>query len=405
MSKPSILMINRVYPPERGATGRMMQDLAHALVENGWRVTVLSVVPEQIGTPPQSINHQKIVSKVKPKSLMGYGWNWALLFYKAMKLPKHDIVLTMTDPPMLSLLGRYVASAKNTKHVHWCQDMYPDLLPALKVKFPKILMSLLERVNLRTMRKSKRVVVIGQCMARRLCSKGISPNKVTCIPNWTDFEILSPSAGADYTKLPEKIQSAAKRPEHMFRDDSPKFRVLYAGSVGRAHPVRAVVEAAEILSEYKEIEFLFVGDKHAHSVLAQERAKRGLENIKFMPFQPLSKLRQVMESGDIHLVTMREEARGMLVPCKFYSGLSVGRPTVFLGPPNCEISDVIQQYNAGVVVTSADGRALADAIYQYRTNGDLWFAAQEGAILAAQNYHPSNALQKWVTLLESVKRQ
>ena len=112
-----------------------------------------------------------------------------------------------------------------------------------------------------------------------------------------------------------------------------------------------------------------------------------------------------MESGDVHLVTMREEAQGMLVPCKFYSGLSVGRPTVFLGPPNCEVSDVIQRYDAGTVVMSTDGQALADAIYQYRTNGDLWFSAQEGALQAAQTYHPSHSLQKWVRLLESVNRR
>ncbi len=404
MDKPSILMINRVYPPERGATGRMMQDLAHALVENGWRVTVLSAVPEQIGTPPQSINHQKIVTRLRKKKLISYGWIWGRLFFKAVNLPKHDIVLTMTDPPMLVLLGRYVAAIKNSKHVHWCQDLYPDLLPALKIKIPNIVMRFLQRRGLRAMRKSKRVVAIGQCMARRICSKGISPNKVAVIPNWTDFEILSPSAGADYSKLPEKIQNVAKRPDQMFRDDSPKFRVLYAGSVGKAHPVRAVIEAAEILAEHTEIEFVFVGDKHVHSILEQERVKRSLENIKFLPYQPISKLRQIMESGDVHLVTMREKAQGMLVPCKFYSGLTIGRPTVFLGPPNCEISDVIQKYNAGVVVTPADGKALADAIYHYRSNGDAWFAAQEGALQAAHLYHPSHSLQKWIRLLESVRR-
>ena len=405
MSKPSILMINRVYPPERGATGRMMQDLAHALVENGWRVTVVSMVSEKIGTPPQSINHQKIVTRIKADGFISDGWVWTRLFFKAMSLPKHDVVLTMTDPPMLSVLGHHVARLKNSKHVHWCQDMYPDLLPALKIKAPDLLMRILKRIGLRSLRKSKRVIVVGQCMAKRLCAKGLSPNKVTTIPNWVDFEVLSPPHDGGYTKVPEKIQSVAKKPREMFRDDSPKFRVLYAGNVGKAHPVRAVVEAAEILSEHKEIEFVFVGDQHAHSALAKEREKRSLENIKFMPFQPFSKLRQIMESGDVHLVTMREEAQGMLVPCKFYSGLSVGRPTVFLGPPNCEVSDVIQRYDAGTVVMSTDGQALADAIYQYRTNGDLWFSAQEGALQAAQTYHPSHSLQKWVRLLESVNRR
>jgi glycosyltransferase involved in cell wall biosynthesis len=166
-----------------------------------------------------------------------------------------------------------------------------------------------------------------------------------------------------------------------------------------------IIEAAMELAQYKEIEFVFVGDRTAHHRLAEERDKRGLENIRFMPFQPIEKLRSVMEGGDIHLVTMREEAQGMLVPCKFYSGLIVGRPTIFAGPQDCEISDVIQTYKCGSVVPPTDGKALAAAIYKYRTNGDAWFEAQEGALAAAHAYHPTQSLNAWVNLLEEINKK
>ena len=385
-----------------------MQDLARALTENGWRVTILSSTSNKSSrkktSDSKNITHETIVTKVKADGFIGYGWVWLRLLIKALTIHKHDVVLTMTDPPMLALIGRYVAGIKKSKHVHWCQDLYPDLLPALKIKIPGFCHALLNKMSLKAMRKSEKVVVIGHCMSKRLQKRGVFVNNITYIPNWADFDVVSPSTGGDFTKLPAKVEGVAKRPEEMFRDDSPKFRVLYAGTIGRAHPMRIIIEAAELLSQHKEIEFTFVGDKFAHSVLEKERAKRGLENIKFMPFQPIEKLRNVMENGDVHLVTMRDEAQGMLVPCKFYSGLTVGRPTIFAGPENSEISDVINTYKAGCVVPPTDGKALADAIYRYRSDGDLWFAAQEGALEAAQTFHPTKSLQGWIDLLEGVRR-
>ncbi len=403
MSKPSILLINRVYPPDRGATGRMMQDLANALIENGWRVTILSVTNTKAEFDAQQVPvHHAVYTHIKAKGTFGYGWALMKLAMAAIKLPKHDVVLTMTDPPMLMRVGKFVAGFKKSKHVHWCQDMYPDLLDAINVKMPKFFQRWLDKAAIKSYRKADCIVVIGNCMKARFKDKKISPLKLETIPNWTDFEVLSPSVGDNYQDLPEKIKAVAKKPEEMFRDDSPKFKILYAGTIGLAHPMKIIVDAAALLAEHKEIEFVFVGDQHAHSRLAKERAKLGLENIKFLPFQPIEKYRDILESGDLHLVTMRNEAEGMLVPCKFYSGLTVGRPTIFAGPEHSEIATAINYFKAGTVVAPDNAEALAAAIYKYRHDGEAWFNAQEGALQAAQAYHPSQSLQSWVDLLEGV---
>ncbi|MCI5059758.1 MAG: glycosyltransferase WbuB, partial [Alphaproteobacteria bacterium] len=110
-----------------------------------------------------------------------------------------------------------------------------------------------------------------------------------------------------------------------------------------------------------------------------------------------------MESGDIHLVSMRKSALGLLVPCKFYSGLTVGRPTIFLGPQKSELGRVIRDYHAGAVVPLHDAKKLADMIYHFRSNSDAWFKAQDGALRAAQAYHPNLSLHKWVDTLEKIR--
>lgn len=400
MSKPSILLINRVFPPERGATGRMMQDLASTLSKNGWRVTVLSASPHKAEQLNKNIYHEVVKTNIWPNGSLGYSWILIRLCLKGLKLPRHDVVLTMTDPPLSVVAGRIISKSKKSRHVHWCQDLYPDLFPAMKIKMPMFIQNFLGRMATKAMQKCDNIIVIGECMTKKIIKKNINAEKVQFIPNWADFEVINPSQGSNFMRISNKMKAMAKKPEEMFRDDSPKFRVLYAGTIGKAHPMRCIVEAAEILAEHKEIEFVFVGDQHAHSSLAKERARRGLDNIKFMPFQPIEKLRQVMESGDLHLVTMREEAQGMLVPCKFYSGITVGRPTIFAGPRNSEIANVIENFSAGSVVSPNDGQALADIIYKYRHEGDVWFGAQEGALRAAQAYYPHHSLQMWVDLLE-----
>lgn len=403
MSKPSVLMINRVYPPVRGATGRMMQDLAIALEKSGWLVSIVTTGDIKKAVTQNGVTVHRIKAAKNHQSSFSAISLWFKLYFKAMKLPRHDVVITLTDPPMTAVIGKMVSGAKKSAHIHWCQDIYPDLFSPLGVKLPKLIEKLLHKISRRSMNKAHRVVVVGQCMGRRLVQTGVAPPKINLIANWADLEVVAPVQGVVHDYTGRAISGTAKKPEEMFRDDSPKFRVLYAGTIGRAHPMKSVIEAAELLKDQTEIEFVFVGDHNSHARLIKERGKRGLENIKFMPYQPIELLRGVMESGDLHLVTMRSNVEGMLVPCKFYSGLTVGRPTLYVGPENTEIADVINNYNAGAIISPDDPQALADMIYGYRMDGEAWFTAQEGALRAAQAYHPNQSLHKWVDLMEKAR--
>lgn len=387
----------------RGATGRLVQDLAYALGQSGWQVTVLTTGDKAGSEVKKNVTIRRLKGARHYKNIFGYGLTWLRLLFTALKMKRHDIVVTLTDPPMQIVIGRIITRLKGMMHVHWCQDLYPDLFEVLRVRLPGFLSSFLFSLSRRSLNKCNKIIVVGRCMAKKLADTGVDSQKITMIANWADFEVITSSNLSNKDNSIVEVTGTAKRPEEMFRDDSPKFRILYAGNIGRAHPMRSVIEAAEILKEHAEIEFVFVGDKHVHSIFARERGKRGLENIKFMPYQPIERLRDVMESGDIHLVTMRRQAKGMLVPCKFYSGLTVGRPTIFIGPEESEIADVIHDYNAGIVVPAADAKALADAIYQYRSDGEFWFQAQEGALRAAQAYHPNQSLHKWLEVLEEVR--
>ncbi len=461
MAKPSVLFINRVYPPVKGATGRVLRDLAHGFARDGWDVTVLST-GSKTGEAKDGPIKLKLLKTIPHQTAFAYFVLWLRFLMAALFMKRFDMVVTLTDPPLLVAAGRIIARFKKSTHIHWCHDLYPDILPVLGLKLPLPIMNFLKRSSRRAMKSCNRVVVIGRCMAKHLSFSGLDMTKVTIIPNWPDFELSGKSAadvalGAERTTegttanakspqsspsqpkitvaTPIKVQSPANANASLstpsahnstsstslsdaaqshtashiassaapnaarpfFVDDSPKFRVLYSGNLGRAHPISTIIEAASLLlPHHPEIEFVFVGDGLGFDRIAHERARRGLDNIRLLPAQPLSRLKDLMESGDVHLISMSHEAAGMLVPSKLYAALAAGRPCILIGPEQTETARVIRDYGAGAIVEQGNPRKLAEEILALRMNGDNWFAAMSGAKRAGQDYAPTRAISSWL---------
>lgn len=405
LDKPSVLLINRVYPPARGASGRVLRDLAKEMSRAGWSVTVLTTGEKSFSEKDGDIAVHRVKGPPKPKGFFGYTRVFLKLYVAAMRQPRHDLVVTMTDPPMLVTVGRRYAKKKRCSHMHWCHDLYPDLFPSIGVKMPDFILKSLSRTARRSMNTSGRVIAVGRCMAKYLAHTGVETGKIITIPNWPDQEIIDPGRRARNQDIRLKDDIGNARPqEQLFRDPSPRFRILYAGNIGRAHPMKAVLEAAEHLAPYPEFEFVFVGEGPVHDRLAQERSRRGLENIKLLPYQPASCLKDLMESGDLHLVSMRDDAAGLLVPCKFYSALAAARPVIYLGPDDTEIARIIRDYGCGAIVPQGDGATLAQAISYFRNDADAWFHAQQGAEMASQECRPVKSILSIMKEAESTIR-
>lgn len=408
MPARSILFINRVYPPYVGATGRVVKDLSVRMAKKGWDVHVLTCGREE--KTEQLLKHLTIhrmkVSK-RPSSALRYFFILLRLTITALRMPKYDVVVTMTDPPMLVFSGRLLSLFKRSKHIHWVMDLYPDLFPVINANLPGFLQRIMYRVSRRSMRKAAKVIVIGRCMARHLARTGIPVSKMSVIPNWSDPILLKNVRRNKTLEDFSKVAHHQSEVENFNRSSgkiSPlKFRVLYAGTVGRAHEFDTILDAAEILQrEEPLVEFVFVGGGYNFNRLAEERMLHNLDNIRLLPWQPQKSLRTVLESGDLHIVTMKNEACGMLVPSKIYSCLAVNRPVVFIGPEDCEATKVIKGFKAGTCLPVGDARLFADTVKDYVHNAKLWFDAQEGARDAANTMSPERVMDAWISKAREV---
>src|SRR5262249_20173242 len=148
---------------------------------------------------------------------------------------------------------------------------------------------------------------------------------IEVIENWCDGQAVKP--------LP--AQANGLRAEWGLSD---RFVVGYSGNLGVAHEFETIIEAADMLRERRDIVFLFVGGGARLQHLNDQVRQRGLQNVVFRPYQARARLTESLCVPDVHLVCLRTDMEGLVVPSKFYGVLAAGRPCLFIGDPEGEVA-------------------------------------------------------------------
>jgi colanic acid biosynthesis glycosyl transferase WcaI len=359
---PSILFINRVYPPDSGASGRVLEHIARGFATAGWDVTVLCTAGSREIKGDEMNNGIRIVrigSAFSKKNLvsriLGYALMIPLLLLKALQLPRHDIVVTKTDPPMLMILGPALKYLKGVKTIHWAQDLYPDVAEEVGVlQKGGILSKGLRLLSTTSLRSHDAIISVGRCMTERLEDRGVSSTKIRTIPN----------IGIEKSIIPNPRFPNAFRERHGLGD---AFVIMYSGNMGRAHEFSTILEAALLLQRSGEtgILFLFVGDGPSKPRLQNEVLRLGLKNVRFLASEAEKTLSESLAAADLHLVSMKYGMEGAVVPSKFYGVLAAGRPCLFIGSEDSEVARVILELGVGTVIPVGDAYSLNKVILKY----------------------------------------
>lgn len=388
-----VIFVNRVYWPSETATAQLLTDLAEALAAKGWRIEVIAA-----GTGPAEHNgvliHRTGPGEVHEgmRSRIGNYVRFVRQCRRQLRtlLRPGDFVVSMTDPPLLSLATKMRGSIS----IHWLQDLYPEIAAAHAGIAARIALWPLRWIRNRSWRDAASLVCVGADMPPLLRANGIRPEFVHLIPNWAPRELEHvPDAGA----------IAARRNEWQL---SNRFVVAYSGNLGRVHEFDTVISAAEILRDDARIAFLFVGDGPRLAEVRRAVAARALSNIRFLPFQRRADLAVSLAASDVHLVTLRPGFEQFASPSKLAGALAAGRPVLFVGPPNSELARTIQTGKCGLAVAPGDAMKLAAAV---RTLRDETEWRQEAGANARstydRDYRLGVAIDRWERVLADVLRQ
>ena len=341
-----VLFINRVYPPAGGATGALLAELAEDLTAGGWEVHILTgphpgapEVDRQAGVWIHRVDGLAFTRESTWRRAAAYLSLYPRFLTHALRLPRPDVIVTKTDPPMLKVLGPVLGRLTGAATVHWAQDLYPEIAEALKVIPEKgALANTMRRLSTWALRNHDHVVCVGRCMKERIEARGVESDHISVVPNW---------APASVHPVPHE--------ENTFRSEQGwqgRFVVMYSGNLGMAHPFQAMIDvAAQLEQSHPDVLFAFIGEGPRKADVHRDVEMRGLTNVDFLPFQPYNRLAESLSAADIHLVSMRHEAQGLVVPSKVYGVLAADRPCIFLGPERSEAARIIRERNAGVIIT------------------------------------------------------
>ena len=138
--------------------------------------------------------------------------------------------------------------------------------------------------------------------------------------------------------------------------------ILYSGNLGMGQDLTTVLRAVARFNGDMDLHILIVGGGKGQAYTKQLVADLQLRNVEFREPVPLYKLAELLASGDIHIICQKRGTEGLLVPSKVYGTLVAGRPSLFLGPYNCEVARIIRDSRSGFVVEPGDVEGVSNAL-------------------------------------------
>jgi glycosyltransferase involved in cell wall biosynthesis len=357
----NVCFLNRSYWPDTGATGQLLTELAEDLVaHHGMQVTVITGQPlganGTTSPPRREMRNGVDIIRVRgttlaPRRFTGRAANYLTYFAAALvaarRLPPQDVVVALTDPPIIGLAA--LAARRDRPFVFYCQDVFPEVAALLQDFRSPAVDWALERVNRLLLRRAAAVVALGETMATRLVDgKGADRSRISIIHNWADTAAIVP--GSQRNPFSEA---------HGLAD---RFVVLHAGNIGQSQNLDSVLGAADLLRDCRDIVFVFIGDGTGREALQASAAARGLDNVRFLPYQPREHLRWTYATASVFVVSLKPGLAGYIVPSKLYGILAAGRPYIAAVEDQSEVADITRRHQSGITVTAGDARQIADAV-------------------------------------------
>jgi glycosyltransferase involved in cell wall biosynthesis len=271
------------------------------------------------------------------------------------RLGPQDVVVSLTDPPILGLAALMAARRACARFVFLCEDIFPEVESLLEDFHNTAVNRTLDRVNRYLLREADAVIALGERMKGRLIEeKGADPSRVHVIHNWADCQAITPGP---------KDNAFARA--HGLAD---RFVLMHSGNVGLSQNLDLLVEAAARLQSRDRLVIAVVGDGARRQTLQDEASRRGLANIRFFPYQPKELLHESFATADAFLVSLKPGLEGYIVPSKLYGILAAGRPYVAAVEETCEVAALTRSRQCGLVAEPGNAKDLADKILAFRAD-------------------------------------
>lgn len=336
------------FHPDDVVSARHLDGLCRGLADRGWDVLVR---PCNRGCRDESQTYSlhedwagvRIRRVWRPRfrqaSNLGRLLNaaWMLVAWSLPVGRRPDVLVVGTDPILSVLVAiAWRLTRPGVKIAHWAFDLYPEAPVADG-------MLRADSLLVRGLRSALRVAYgccdliadLGGCMRRLIETYRPRGRKVTLVP-WALSE----------PDRPVPPDPTVRR--ELFGDSA--LGLLYSGNFGRAHSYEEFLALARDLRGADAAICFAVRGNRADEL--RKAVGSNDTNVSFAGFAAESELEKRLAAADVHLVSLRPEWTGVVVPSKFFGSLASGRPVVFAGRPDSAIAGWIREFGVGWELTA-----------------------------------------------------
>lgn len=299
-------------------------------------------------------------------------------------------VVAASSPQFFAGLAGWLVSRRlRCPFVLEIRDLWPESIVQVGAMRRGLLIRLLERLESFLYRAADHVVVVSPAFRSHIEARGVPPERITVLPNGVDPRWLEPPRAAEVEALRSELGLEGK------------FLASYLGTVGMAHGVEVMLEAAR-RSDDPDLVFLIVGAGAEWERLRGAAEAEGLASLRVLPKQPRDRIRLFYALSDVSIVHLRDRpAFRKVIPSKMFESMALRRPVV-LGVRG-QAAEILEAAGAGIAVTPEDSGELLEAVQRLKADPRLRERlGAAGAAHVRENYARPVIARRYWELLQSV---
>src|SRR5437867_5298070 len=371
-----ILFFSHYFPPEVNAPASRTYEHCREWVAAGHEVHVITCVPSHpVGVPfrgyrpgwYQQERHDGIVvhrvwtllapNKGVVKRTLNYLSFMPPAVWRSLRLGRFDVLIG-TSPQFFCAVATWIAaSLGRTPWVFELRDLWPESIHAVGAARAYMPLKMLERLELLMYAQARSVVCVSEAFVRNLVSRGVPTSKISFVPNGVDTAMWTAGVRA---KGRAKLDAGES-----------DIIVSYIGTVGMAHDIGTVLDAARLLGrERPRLRFAIIGDGAEREALAARARAEGLANVTFTGLVPRAEIPDYLAASDVSLVTLKpSDLFKTVLPSKMFESMAAARAIVLA--VDGEARQVLERAGAGLAVAPGNAAALADAVRRLAADPEL----------------------------------
>lgn len=357
------------FLPEKASGMQLVEDLLEGFAAQGWYVDLYTPTPTRGVTKEQRKAYAKMrIEKrcggkvtIHRMHLYAEGRNFIAralrylifsieCFWKAITVPA-DFIFTGSGPPTQGVVVGLAKKISGKKFIYNLQDIFPDSLVTAGICSEKSpLMKVGSWMECFTYRHADVIITISDNMKENVLRKGVPPEKVAVVRNWIDTDKVKPVARED-NRLFDELNLPREQ-----------FYVVYAGNLGKVQGVEVIIEAARLLKDHLDIQFVIFGNGSEEESVKKLGAD--LSNLSIFDLQSIERVSEVYSMGDVAIIPCKPGTGGSGMPSKTWTIMATGTPIIASFDLGGEMEQMMREADCGFCVEAGNAEKLSDAILE-----------------------------------------